>query len=71
VNHAPAEVLVSHLDMAPEVADEVILIRDLRNGFDSADDMFIACRDLNPDRFAMIRDRLVFMPRDIMRKRSV
>jgi len=71
VNHAPAEVLVSHLDMAPAVADEVIRVRDLRNGFDSADDMFIACRDLNPDRFAMIRDRLVFMPRDIIRTRSV
>ncbi len=70
VNHVPASVLLEHLDMEPEVADEVIRTRAARNGFDSADDMLIACESLNPERFEMIRERLIFIPRDITRTPS-
>jgi hypothetical protein len=65
VNHVPVELLVSELDMQPAVADEVATVRVRRNGFTSADDMLLACDSLNPARMDMLRDRLIFVPRDI------
>jgi hypothetical protein len=65
VNHVPVEYLISELEMHPATADEVIVMRSVRSGFTSADDMLIACDSLNPARMDMLRDRLIFLPRDI------
>jgi hypothetical protein len=65
VNHVPADVLVGYLDMAPEVATEIVRTRATRDGFTSADDLFISIDCLNPARLDMIRDRLIFIPRDL------
>jgi hypothetical protein len=65
VNHVPEQFLISELDMQPSVAQEVVRVRVQRNGFSSADDMLIACDSLNPQRLEMLRDRLIFVPRDI------
>lgn len=63
-NHVPTEWLVSELGMLPSVAAEVDQLRRARDGFDSVDDMFMACPSLNPARIEILRDRLVFIPRD-------
>ena len=65
VNHVPADTLVAYLDMAPEVAYEIVRTRAIRNGFTSADDLFISVDCLNPARLDMIRDRLIFIPSDL------
>lgn len=65
VNHVPVEYLISELEMQPATADEVITMRSLCSGFTSAEDMLMACDSLNPARMDMLRDRLIFLPRDI------
>jgi len=65
VNHVPIDILVEYLDMAPEVATEIVRTRAIRDGFTSADDLFISVDCLNPARLDMIRDRLIFIPRDL------
>lgn len=65
VNHVPVEHLISALEMPPGTANEVIMMRSVRSGFTSAEDMLIACDSLNPARMEMLRDRLIFLPRDI------
>jgi hypothetical protein len=65
VNHVPVQYLISELEMQPATAEDVITLRSLRNGFTSADDMLIACETLNPARMDMLRERLIFLPRDI------
>jgi hypothetical protein len=64
LNHVPADTMVSALEMPPAVAAEIVEQRSARAGFFSADDLLIACTSLNPDRLDILRDRLVFMPRD-------
>ena len=66
VNQVPADVLVAYLDMAPEIAREVVRTRAIRNGFTSADDMLISVDCLNPARLEMIRDRMIFIPSDLI-----
>jgi hypothetical protein len=68
VNHVPEVFLISELEMEPAVAREVVRMRVRRNGFSSADDMLIACDSLNPQRLEMLRDRLIFVPRDLLRE---
>ena len=46
------------------VAAEVAEVRAARGGFVSADDLLIACESLDPDRLDLLRDRLIFIPRD-------
>jgi DNA uptake protein ComE-like DNA-binding protein len=65
VNHVPADTLVVYLDMAPEVAREIVRTRAIRDGFTSADDLLISVDCLNPARLDMIRDRLIFIPSDL------
>jgi hypothetical protein len=65
VNHVPADTLVAYLDMTPEVAHEIVRTRAIRNGFSSADDLFISVDCLNPARLVMIRDRMIFIPSDL------
>ncbi len=65
VNHVPADTLVAYLDMAPEVAHEIVGTRAIRDGFTSADDLFISVDCLNPARLDMIRDRMIFIPSDL------
>lgn len=65
VNHVPAATLVAYLDMAPEVAYEIVRTRAIRDGFTSADDLFISVDCLNPARLDMIRDRMIFIPSDL------
>jgi hypothetical protein len=65
VNHVPATWLVYELDMTAELADELVELRGIRGGFSSADDMLVACDSLNPERLDAIRERLIFLPRDI------
>jgi hypothetical protein len=64
VNHVPAEILVTALEMQPAVANEIVELRAGRSGFVSADDLLIACESLNPERLDIVRDRLIFVPRD-------
>ncbi len=64
VNHVPAETLVAALEMHPIVAAEIVDVRSLRSGFFSADDLLVSVDSVNPDWLDVVRDRLVFVPRN-------
>ncbi|NJC71630.1 hypothetical protein HC031_18170 [Planosporangium thailandense] len=62
VNHVPAGYLVSELDLTPDAAAEIVAERERRGGFSSPDELVIFCSTMTPERLAIIRDRLVFIP---------
>ncbi len=63
VNHVPASVLIAALDLRPAEADAIVSERDRIGGFRGADELMVYCEGLTPDRLAVIRERLVFVPR--------
>ncbi|GII23657.1 hypothetical protein Pme01_32540 [Planosporangium mesophilum] len=62
VNHVPAAYLVSELDLTPEAAAEIVSERDRCGGFSSPEELVVYCSEMTPERLAIIRDRLVFIP---------
>jgi hypothetical protein len=62
VNHVPAACLVVELDLPPAVAECVVSERALLGGFTSPDELLVYCPGLTPERLAIVRDRLVFIP---------
>jgi hypothetical protein len=63
VNHVSAAWLCHVLELSPALADEIVRIRSVRNGFDSPDDLMVACDGLTHERLTVIRDRMIFIPR--------
>ncbi|MGI5239604.1 ComEA family DNA-binding protein [Dactylosporangium sp. CA-139066] len=62
VNHVPAPVLATELDLSPQVAAAITTERERLGGFGSAEEIMVYCEGLTPDRLELIRDRLIFVP---------
>jgi hypothetical protein len=62
VNHVPAAYMAAALDLTPEVAAEIVSERGQRGGFSSPEELVVYCQGMTPERLAIIRDRLVFIP---------
>jgi hypothetical protein len=62
VNHVPVATLVTELEMPIPVAESVVRERAHLGGFTSPDELLVYCAGLTPERLAIIRDRLVFIP---------
>ncbi len=61
INHVPAHVLASALELPADVAERIVAERSLRGGFSSPEELVVFC-GVSVDRIALIRDRLVFQP---------
>ncbi|GEM_PF-572087 len=62
VNHVPVSALVEALEIPRPTAERVVIERELRNGFTSVDELVVYC-GLTADRLAVIRTRIIFLPR--------
>jgi hypothetical protein len=63
LNHLPVDWLVRELEVTPAQAAEVVAEREQRGGFTTPDEIILRCATISPDRFDVIRDRLVALPR--------
>ena len=62
INHVPAATLTTELELPPPVAATVVAVRDRLGGFSGPEELIVYCDAVTPDRLALIRDRLVFVP---------
>jgi hypothetical protein len=62
VNHVPAPVLATELDLPPQVAAAITAERERLGGFGSPEEIMVYCGGVTPDRLDLIRDRLIFVP---------
>ncbi|GAB1690807.1 hypothetical protein KRM28CT15_26100 [Krasilnikovia sp. M28-CT-15] len=62
INHAPVEWLVRDLELTSAQAAEIVAVREQSGGFTTPDEIIIRCLSITPDRFAVIRDRLITLP---------
>ncbi|BCJ42002.1 hypothetical protein GCM10010168_66210 [Actinoplanes ianthinogenes] len=63
VNHVSAEWLAGGLQIDLTLADEIVAARESRGGFTTPDELIVYCEGLTPERLALFRDRLIFVPR--------
>ena len=62
VNHVPAAVLATQLDLPESLAESVVAERDRVGGFSSPDELIVYCDGMTPERMTIIQDRLAFVP---------
>lgn len=64
VNHVPAQLLSSELELPASLAASIVAAREtVAGGFSSPDELIVYCEGMTPERLRVIRDRLVFLPR--------
>jgi hypothetical protein len=63
VNHVTAEWMASGLQIDLEMADRIVEARTVRGGFASPDELIVYCDGITPERLALFRDRMIFVPR--------
>ena len=62
VNHVPAEWIAHSLQLPRPVADRIVAARELRRGLRVPEELVVHCDGMTPDRLAVIRDFLLFLP---------
>ncbi|MEU7905337.1 hypothetical protein [Actinoplanes sp. NPDC049118] len=63
VNHVREDWLAHALELTPAQAAEVVVARERPGGLQSADELVVFCSSITPERVAVIKDRLIFVPR--------
>jgi hypothetical protein len=61
VNHVPAGLLVSELEIPADVAATIVSQRDRFGGFSSPDELVVYCTGVMSERLQIIREKLVFV----------
>lgn len=62
MNHVAAEWLAYALQIPRSLADEIVTVRDQRQGFTSSDELIVYCESVTPEMLAMISDLMIFRP---------
>jgi len=62
VNHVPAAVLATELDLPMDTAAAIVRQRDRIGGFSSPEDLMVYADGLTPQRLQIIEERLAFIP---------
>ncbi|GAA4590695.1 hypothetical protein BJY16_000030 [Actinoplanes octamycinicus] len=63
VNHVSAEWIAGGLQLDLSLADQIVAAREARGGFSTPDELVVYCDGITPERLALFRDRLIFIPR--------
>lgn len=63
VNHVPAAVLATELELPMETAAAIVRQRDRIGGFRSPEELMVFADGLTPERLHIIEERLAFVPR--------